>query len=372
MELKTNNQYSIFIYPFVVNEKNYNEYILKLLENDKCELKLWNKDEDISIYTYFKQNIREKVFWPFSYSKMKIQKLNDLDNEFKSKVLSQYEVTMFKYNLNNKIQGRIGEDNTSLFDVDNIEIVCFKTGICFILLKTSLGKEIEISDVLNFNNKFRNIESDFKTANQEEIIVQTDDFKNSNDIYNIIRDIKGNNEDAKKLRISDERIFTYTYSSLNKESWKDNFNDSLKENFIKLYNVLPNQLDNFDIKQYSSEIIDVSKFIKIGFTNQGTALFSSACEKNSLNMPYVYGQEYLYTYIISLYKKLYINKLMNEYEEIKKFDKIKNKLENFTNSIWIDSITKNKNGDLLNKKWEETLQLQYKYEKLKLDMFNNK
>lgn len=369
MELKTKKQYTYLIYPYVVDEKKYDDYLLKLLKDKRIKLKIWNKENDLNIYTYFLPEIREKLFWQFSYNREKIKQLNEVNNEFRAKILSKYEMTTFEYCLDTKIQAKIGDNNIFLFDVDKIEIICFKTGICFILLKTSLGKEIDISDVLEFNNKFRTIYSNFITMEDEKIKVQTDNLKEITDLYSIVKNIIGTYKDAKDLKILEERILPYTYICLNEDKWNNEFNQNLKESFIKIYKVLLNDEKDVNIDNYNDEIIELSEFLKVGFSKQGTGIISSNIKpENSLKTPYIFEQEYLYTYILALYKDLYLNKLSGEYQKTKKFDKIKEKLERFSLDIWIKPVTKEKRGLMLNTKWEDTLQIQYKYEKLKIDM----
>ena len=41
MELKTKYQYTYFIHPYIVDNKKYNKYILKLLKDKRCELKIF-------------------------------------------------------------------------------------------------------------------------------------------------------------------------------------------------------------------------------------------------------------------------------------------------------------------------------------------
>ena len=373
MEQKTKKQYTFLIYPYVVDEKGYDEYLLNLLNNKNIKLKLWNKENDLNLYTYFTPEIKEKIFWTFSYNNTKIKQLNELDNVFKSKVLSQYEMVMFEYCANSNIQAKIGEDNILLFDIDKIDIICFKTGICFILLKTSLGNEIELSDVLEFNNKFRTIYYDFVTLKNEKINVQTDDLKDITELYSIIKNIIGKNKDAKDLKIIEERIVPYSYVCLSEDAWSGEFDNKLKENFVKLYKVLPDKVENLNMNEYRSEVLELSDFLKVGITKQGTGIISSNSKiENSLKIPYLFEQEYLYTYLITLYKKLYVNKLLSDFEKTKKFEKIKEKLERFTEDIWIKSITQNEDGKMLKQKWEEKLHIQYKYEKLKINMTLNK
>ena len=53
MELKTKYQYTYFIYPYLIEEKNYQKYLYKLLKNEQCRLKLFDNKKDIQIDSYF-------------------------------------------------------------------------------------------------------------------------------------------------------------------------------------------------------------------------------------------------------------------------------------------------------------------------------
>ena len=53
MELKTKYQYTYFIYPFAIKESKYTRYLLKLLKDENCKLRIFRKDKDLDIYSYF-------------------------------------------------------------------------------------------------------------------------------------------------------------------------------------------------------------------------------------------------------------------------------------------------------------------------------
>ena len=53
MELKTKYQYTYFIYPYVIKENKFTKYLLKLLKDKNCELKMFKKENDLSLYSYF-------------------------------------------------------------------------------------------------------------------------------------------------------------------------------------------------------------------------------------------------------------------------------------------------------------------------------
>ena len=53
MELKTKYQYTYFIYPYLIEENNYKNYLYKLLKNKNCKLKVFDASKDTRIDSYF-------------------------------------------------------------------------------------------------------------------------------------------------------------------------------------------------------------------------------------------------------------------------------------------------------------------------------
>ena len=49
----TKYQYTYFIHPYIVEENKYDKYILKLLKDRKCSLKMFEKEKDLDIYNSF-------------------------------------------------------------------------------------------------------------------------------------------------------------------------------------------------------------------------------------------------------------------------------------------------------------------------------
>ena len=76
--------------------------------------------------------------------------------------------------------------------------------------------------------------------------------------------------------------------------------------------------------------------------------------------------EYLYTYLLALYKKIYFKKLNYELEKNKNFSEINKKFTDFTQSIWIEEVTDDIIGSDLCKKWEQVLELQDLYMAIKV------
>ena len=68
MELKTRYQYTYFINTFVVKESKYTKYILKMLKDQRFNLRTFDKNRDLEIYTHFLPKIREFLFGTFELS----------------------------------------------------------------------------------------------------------------------------------------------------------------------------------------------------------------------------------------------------------------------------------------------------------------
>ena len=180
MELKINYQYSYFIHPFVIKETKYQKYLLKILKDKRFELKVFQKSKDLNLYQYFLPKISQFLFSSFSHSKMKLDKLQELPEDTKSAILSKYPCTIFEYNLKEDIQGKTDERGV-FFKIQKINLICFNTGICFFVMKTNLEDTKEFADLLNFNYKFREINSESHNLNNyDKIYLQTSTFSDVN------------------------------------------------------------------------------------------------------------------------------------------------------------------------------------------------
>ena len=95
MELKTKYQYTYFIYPYVVKENRYTKYLLKLLKDENCKLRIFRKDKDLDIYSYFSHRARNYMFNSFNWSKTRLAKLEELPLDTKAAVLAKNPCTIF-------------------------------------------------------------------------------------------------------------------------------------------------------------------------------------------------------------------------------------------------------------------------------------
>lgn len=115
MELKVKYQYTYFIKPFLIKEEKYSKYLLTLLNNKNCKLKIFEKERDLNLYSYFIQNVREQFFPTFTFNKQKMNSLSEMKNVDKSLELAKLNCNIFEYELNQKVQGKINEENRNIF-----------------------------------------------------------------------------------------------------------------------------------------------------------------------------------------------------------------------------------------------------------------
>ena len=367
MELKTNYQYTYFIHPFVVKENKYQKFILKMLKDKECKLKRFEKEKDLKLYKYFSPKMRDFLFSSFSFTNVKYSKFKELPIETQSAVLCKYPCTIFEYNIKKDIHGKAGEKKGIFFKITKIEVICFNTGICFLCMKTNIDDSNKFEDVLNFNYKFRDIKQDNGTLNSyDKINLQTDSFASIEKFTDFISSITGSNVEAIKLDIDTERFLTYSYVCIDQEAWNiDNEFEKIKHNFIKFAGVLP--ADN-SANLRESEIISLSKwkYAKMGITKQGVTLLTSSADMNNYTiLPDEYENQYFYTYIVELYKKIYLQKLNVAFKEDVKLKSARKKFINFTKNIWIQEVTEDEIGTMLNKKIKEAFEIEKIYYDIK-------
>ena len=369
MELKTRYQYTYFINNFVIKESKYSKYILKLLKDNRFSLKIFNKNKDLEIYTYFLPKMREFLFSTFELSeKQKQEKFKDLPLETKAAVLAKYPCITFEYKLPQDIQGKTVDENNIFFKISKIGIVLFNTGICFLYLKTNIEDNEEFSNILNFNYKFRDINQEGNNLkNYENIKLQADSFENVVALKEFIYSITGSNIDALKYNIDIERFYTYSYSCIKQDEWNMNTSfENIKNEFYKYVNILPFDSNKNTTITENSKVIANSKYSKIGISKLGVNLLSSDCDINNYTvLPGEFENQYFYTYILSLYLKVYLKKLNYEFKEGKNLGKVRKEFVKFTKNIWIQEITSEDVGSLFYNYIKDALEIEKIYNEVK-------
>ncbi len=367
MELKIKYHYSYFIYPYVVKKEKYNKYMQKLLKNSKCMLKIFEKRKNSSMYSYFLPTIREYMFKSFGFADSNTKIFNSLGVTLKANMLSQTPCTVFEYDIGQNAQAKAGEEDGIFFRIEKIEIICFNTGICFLVLKTNVEDTDKFSDLLNFNFKFRDINSEINEGlTLSKIKIQTGTFNDIKKLSELIRELTGNLGESKKIDIDTNRFLIYSYACIDQEYWNNEHDfTGIQKEFFKFANVLNSEF-NSSFNNDRLKTVSLGEYIKVGISSAGINMMASSINTvNYTNLPFEFENEYLYTYIFALYKKLYLTKLLNEFKNIKKVVDVKEEFIKFTNDIWIHEITNNDNGILIYKEIEKILELDKIYETTK-------
>ena len=137
--------------------------------------------------------------------------------------------------------------------------------------------------------------------------------------------------------------------------------DKIKNQFIKYASILPADSS----RDFSEEkITEVSrwKYAKLALSKLGCVLFSSSADMNNYTiLPDEYENQYLYTYILNLYKKIYLKKLQMKFKDSKSIKKARKEFIEFTKNMWIQEITEDEIGTILNHKIQEVFELENLY-----------
>ena len=367
MELKTSYQYTYFIHPFVIKDGQYQKYILKLLKDKDWNLKIFQKEKDFKLYKYFLPKTREFLFSSFSFGSEKLKQLEELPIETRAALLAKYQCNIFEYHLKKDIQAKVKEKSGIFFNIKKIEVVCFKTGIAFLVMKTTLEDYEKFENILNFNYKFRNINNELSDIeNYDNITLQTNSFDTIENFRDFVRKITGGKLDALKLDIDTERFLTYSYVCVDQEAWNPNTKfEDIQYYYNKYVNILPTDNSQY-LKEENVETFSKWKYAKLGLTKVGMTLFASTSDMNNYTiLPEEYENQYLYTYILNLYKKIYLKKIENDFKTGRNVKKTRKRFIEFTKKLWIQEITEDETGTLLNHKLQEVFEMEKLYSDVK-------
>ena len=78
-------------------------------------------------------------------------------------------------------------------------------------------------------------------------------------------------------------------------------------------------------------------------------------------LPDEYENQYFYTYILNLYKKIYLKKLQLKFKNAKKLKIARKEFIEFTKNMWIQEVTEDEIGTLINHKMQEVFDLEKLY-----------
>ena len=374
MELSVKYQYTYFLYPYTVDVDKYQKYLLKLLKNEKCRLKIFEKEKDLDIYNYFSTNVKNSFFPTFELRGSKLKEFKEYNDERKSRILSEYPCTVFEYDISSyRAEGKEDtrkRENYILFDVSKIEIICFNTGVCFISLKTTVEDTEKFSDVLNFNYKFREMYSEFNKLKQyENINIKTNSFEDLNKIKEVIDEIASEKE-KDIVSINKQKFYTFSYACIQSENWNDrNPFENLENEFFKYANVCPsNYLTDLNKKndEQNLSIISKLKYVRTGITNTSCNLLASMVDMyNYTKLPYEFENQIYYTYVLRLYQKIFLNQINTEFKSYDQIIKIRHEFISFAKNLWVKDVTTDDTGSLYYRVLKNTFELDDLFEEIR-------
>ena len=388
-EEKFKYQYTYHILPYIY-EGRYDEYLTRLLKDTNIIEYRYDKIKNLEIFSYFKKDILESMFYEFPYKeteKISIQK--------KVNKLLKYESVTFEYDIIDKEKNKISmndivrvagneeynnneKDKGNIkFDIEDFKIIVFKSGIAFIILKTVLINTRYISDVMDFNYRFKSILSKrdiIKKLDNIEICLLGDEINGFEKLKQIILNYVGKNKNNKILE-NNEEFYTFSYLCMdNIYINEENNKNILKNIYLKYSRILQSSYDTegLDEETIVSKNMTEIKDANIGITKISSMLLCSGIDPfNFTVLPRDYETKMLYTYIITLYQKLFLvmisKELTSENNKKQKLGRIK--FNDFISKMWYNEITLSEKGSIyyeylkkileINKTFDET-QLKYK------------
>ena len=388
-EEKFKYQYTYHILPYIY-EGRYDEYLTRLLKDTNIIEYRYDKIKNLEIFSYFKKDILESMFYEFPYKeteKISIQK--------KVNKLLKYESVTFEYDIIDKEKNKISmndivrvagneeynnneKDKGNIkFDIEDFKIIVFKSGIAFIILKTVLINTRYISDVMDFNYRFKSILSKrdiIKKLDNIEICLLGDEVNGFEKLKQIILKYVGKNKNNKILE-NNEEFYTFSYLCMdNIYINEENNKNILKNIYLKYSRILQSSYDTegLDEETIVSKNMTEIKDTNIGITKISSMLLCSGIDPfNFTVLPRDYETKMLYTYIITLYQKLFLvmisKELTSENNKKQKLGRIK--FNDFISKMWYNEITLSEKGSIyyeylkkileINKTFDET-QLKYK------------
>lgn len=375
LDLKVQNQYSYFIYPFYVKRGKYKEFITNLVNNDKWNFKILNETTDQNTASFFLPDVRKFLFPTLDWSSEKKGNFNKLSSKERIKKIAALPKTTFKYNLQKPIRTLINikKDKMTSFLITKIKILSFEQGAGFLIFKTILDDKHNKSfnDVLDFNYNFREINLFHENLKEDQATIVCEHFKNEKTVSQLIKHLLNDFVDVEKESIYYDRLFTYSYVCLEEDEWNEErtFSDFIYE-FFKFKHVLSGDFkskyyDNFmkrDETSYSRWTYSMYGFLK----ESGVVLGSARDSFNCSQLADYFETIYYYIFILAIYQRVMLILLSRELAAggTKRIDQLRRYLLKFTNISWFNQITNSEQGMDIWKKWQKVFELPTLFEEV--------
>lgn len=371
MQIKAKYQYTHFLYPFVIEDGKYTDFIESILGKTKeWTLTIHQYKSDEESYDFFLPYMRKFLFPTLFWDKDYIKKFKKGGTFRKSLALSKLSCITFKYNLSRIKRGSITDNDGKLinFDISDIRIICFEGGICFIDFKTQIDDKSELinfDQILDFNHYFRNLTPRIRGNSSNRIVENS----KSVNIPKFIKEITSQFESKSFDKTYYDKMFTYSYVCV--DDWeKEKDFENMKNDFYKFQYVMHSKSSavfNKNCDKLNDNTYSRWQYSMFGFSRESGVVFVSDKEKYDITrMPYNFEKRYLYMLLIALYQRI---SLINFSQDLMKQDKtavkkLKKKLTQFTNSSWFGQITNSEHGMDIWKIWQDSFGLPELYDEV--------
>ncbi len=369
MDLKTVYHYTYFVYPFLVNERRYKDFLWKFLNDEESwSLIIRDNETDLNTHAYFLPYVKKFLFPTIYWTSSFRQEFQEMSNKKKLDTLASLTSVKFKYNI---AKSYVSDSDTARagisFGVPDIDLICFESGICFLKIKAVLDNEGQLysSDILDFNYKFRTINPRYlKRKKTEGIFLKNQEFNGMEDFSGFIEKLLYGYEDVEKENIYFDRLFTYSYICLDQQEWNENRPlDEIINEFYKFQYVLRSDYGStFDggFKGFKDNTYTRWKYSIYGFSREAGVVFSSERENfNSTKLPEYFEHMYFYIFLLAFYQRialiLFSQELMTGGK--KKIENLKDRFTKFTHFSWFSQITNSEQGMDIWKKWQKAFDL---------------
>lgn len=370
MELKTVYQYTYFVYPFIIKKDKYKDFCGKILAaSNEWGFNVHRLNQKEGTYEYFLPYVKKFLFPTLYWDDNKAAQFDASSFRKKVEIISNLSSVNFKYNLqidSDTVHNFKGEGINAA--INNIEMVCFNPGICFLIIKTSLDSDttLNLSDVLNFNYKFRTINPRYmKKKKTEGLFLKSSGFSKLEDFSVFIENLLSGFEDVHWDSVYFDKLFTYSFVTLDKEEWNENKKfDNIIDEFYKFQYVVPSDYGSAfspGLKDLKKNTYSRWKYSIYGFTREsGVSLSSNVEEFNITKLPSYFENLYFYIFLLAFYQRIALLLFSQDLltTENSKIESLKEELTKFTHFSWFSQITNSEHGMDLWKKWQKAFDLQ--------------
>ena len=254
----------------------------------------YDKVRNLELFSYFKKDILDLMFYEFPYKEsedLNIQKkVRRLVKE--ESVTFEYDIIdkernkmkmgdIFKIPLDDKNNNTLGKEKTSIkFDIEDFKIIVFKSGLAFIILKTVITNTILISDVLDFNYRFKSILSKkdiLKKLDNIEISLLGDEINGIEKLKQILLSYIGSNKNNKDFN-NDNEFYTFSYLCVDNMYTNNSKEKNIfKDIYIKYSRILQSSYDTEGLEEETivSKNMKEIKDANIGITKTSSMLLCS-------------------------------------------------------------------------------------------------